>query len=202
MLASDVHNPEFSGATNPDDALFVEFYWHEPLDTWHLATTGQKRYFDKQPFVLIQRSGDQTTVIRTPIREEHKRRFPRQWMHFQMKEGLVDTKNLPGTPLESWDEIKDKADYLLDLKSKRFFTVESIAMASDAQVQGIGMGGLGLREKAKQFLKAQLGAEVKNELAKKDSEIAELRQMVETLASEVRAKKGPGRPRNEDKEAA
>lgn len=200
MLASDVANPNFSGASNPDDALFVEFYWHEPVDDWLMRTTGEKKVLDRRPFVLIQRPGDNTTVIRTEAREDHKQRFPRQWMYFQMKEGLVDTKNLPGTPLESWDELKDKQDYILDLKSKRFFTVEAIAMASDAQVQGIGMGGLGLREKAKQFLKAQMGNEVKQELAKKDEEIAELRRMVESLAEKIGEpeKRGPGRPRKED----
>ena len=29
---SDVGNQNFMGAQNPDDLLFVEFYWHEPED--------------------------------------------------------------------------------------------------------------------------------------------------------------------------
>lgn len=201
MIASDVANREFAGASNPDDALFVEFYWHEPLDTWHQMTTGEKRLMPKVPFVLIQRPGDQTSVIRTAVREEHKRRFPRQWLYFQMKEGILDTKDIPGTPLEAWPEVAEKQDYLLDLKSKRFFTVESVAMASDAQVQAIGMGGLGLREKARIYLKQQASDGLQYELQKKDSEIAELRKMVEDLAASVN-KRGPGRPRAEDKEAA
>lgn len=200
MLASDIANPNFSGASNPDDTLYVEFYWYEPVDDWTHRITGEKKVLPKVPYVLIQRPGDHTTVIRTEAREDHKRRFPRQWLYFQTKEGLIDTKDLPGTPLESWDELKDKQDYILDLKSKRFFTVESVALASDAQVQGIGMGGLSLREKAKQFLKAQMGNEVKQELAKKDEEIAELRRMVESLAEKIGEpeKRGPGRPRKED----
>lgn len=202
MLASDVANPEFAGPQNPDESLFVEFYWNEPIDDWTLRTTGEKKTLPKVPFVLIQRPGDQTTVIRTEVREDHKRRFPRQWLYFQMKEGLVETKDLPGVPLDSWEELSDKPDYLLDLKSKRFFTVESVAMASDSQIQGIGMGGVSLREKAKQFLKKQMNGAVQDELKKKDQEIAELRKMVEEIAAKQRGdepeKRGPGRPKKED----
>lgn len=200
MLASDVANPEFTGPQNPDASLFVEFYWHEPIDDWKYRTTGEKVKLPRTPFILIQKPGDQTSTIRVAVREDHKRRFPNQWLYFQMKEGMVETKDLPGTPLESWEELKDKPDYLLDLKSKRFFTVESVAMASDSQVQGIGMGGLSLREKAKDFLRNQMNASVKDEIAKRDKQIEELRQMVESLATQVKPdeKRGPGRPKKED----
>lgn len=40
MLASDLANPEFLGAKDPNTMLAVEFYNHSALDTWETQKTG------------------------------------------------------------------------------------------------------------------------------------------------------------------
>ena len=62
------------------------------------------------------------------------------------------------------------------LKYMRFSVVEQVANASDAQCQKMGMQGFGLREQARQALRARVGADVKKEMDKKDAEIAELKE--------------------------
>ena len=204
MLASDLNNPQFAGATNPDANLFVQFYMapRQLGNGFPIHPDFEKENPDwrtkKVPWVMIQKPGDATLVLREEVNEEHKKRWPEKWLYFQMQEGMIDgAKDMPGTPIESWPEVAEKLDWVHDLKAKRFYTVESIAAANDQQVQGIGMGGLGLREKAKQFLKGQMDAGVRAEIAKRDEEIAELRKMVMELVE----KRGPGRPPKE-KEAA
>ena len=89
MLASDLNNPEFVGAVNPDSLLYVEFYWHEPIDKWSSEQATMKAgkrvviKLPKQPFVRIMRPGDQTTIVETAVREDHKARWPEKWMYWQ-----------------------------------------------------------------------------------------------------------------------
>ena len=69
----------------------------------------------------------------------------------------------------------------------RFNTVEQLAGASDAQIQRLGMGGLGLRVKAREAVKARNEAEIRKVTEKQDREIAELRAMVEKLTKDKKA---------------
>jgi hypothetical protein len=174
MLASDVANPEYVGSRNPDDALFVEFYMFDGYDKNKTIEKGKKIRLDPTPYVRIAVPGDKTSIIETPVREDHKRRWPQKWLYFQMKEGLISgDQDLPGWKLEDWDYLD--AEQVRELKYQRFSIVEQIAGASDAQIQKVGMGGVALREAAKRALKDKMGAEVREEIEKKDREIASLR---------------------------
>ena len=166
MLDSDVNNA--------DSGLHVEFFHHTEKDR-------------EMQFVRIQNPGDKLNIIERPVEEGDKRRFPRQWLYFQMKnsEGQI-----LGTPLEEWN--KDFPDefnkyQLEELHSLKFQSVEQLATASDAQLQRIGLGSTGLREKARLYLTNKNKSESTKELEKTRAELDELKaQMAELLA----AKKG------------
>jgi len=205
MLASDLNNPEFAGAVNPDDLLSVEFYWAEPIDKWESEKQGKAVKMARQVFVRIMRPGDQLSILEVPARDDHKKRWPAKWLFFQMQEGMVAEAEIPGWKIEEWDELN--ADQVRELAHKRFQTVEQIAGASDAQVQGIGMGGLALREKAKIALRGKMGVEVKEELEKRDEKLEALQaqnealqkqmaEMAETMAK-LAAPKPRGRPKKD-----
>lgn len=219
-LASDLNNPEFVGAKNPDSGLFVEFYWEEPVDAWASREASIKEQrnvkvkLPKQPFIRIMVPGDKTSEITQAVQEHHKRRFPQQWMAWQINEGLIGgAEDIPGWKIAEWPELD--ADQVRELTYMRFSTVEQIAGASDKQIQGIGMGGVNLREKAKAALRDRMGAEVKSELEKRDAENADLKARLAALESLVmktatatpadgtptvelvgvnEQKRGPGRP--------
>lgn len=177
MLASDLNNKEFVGAVNPDDLLHVEFYWHEPIDWNKMQDTGREvKTGERLPYVRIMQPGNQTSIIETPVRDDHKARWPQKWLAWQMREGLIENAadDVPGWRIEEWPVIKP--DQVRELKYLRFSTVEQIAGASDAQVQRLGMGGIGLREQARAAIKERMRAEVKEELQARDKEIAELRE--------------------------
>lgn len=196
MLASDLQNHEFTGAVaNPDDLLHVHFYWHEPIDKWESEKIGRPVKMTKRlpktddkgvttfvdtgevlrvPFVRFMRPGDKDTIMEVMVEDTHKRRWPQKWMAWQMQEGLLDGEGtIPGWRIEDWTDIQP--DQVHELKYLRFSTVEQVAGASDAQVQRMGMGGLALREKAKIALRNRMGAEVREEIARKDAEIQEMK---------------------------
>jgi hypothetical protein len=191
LLASDLNNPDFVGATNPDSQLYVEFYWHEPVDKWASEVKTQeqgKRVVvkgERQAFVRIMRPGDQTTIIETPVREDHKQRWPERWMYWQMSEGLVDNQVVPGWRIDEWPYLMDKPELLRELKYTRFQTVDQVAGASDAQVQKMGVGGMGLREQARIDLRGHYNKEVAKQLEDKDRELNEMKERMAKLEALV-----------------
>ena len=65
--------PLDSDENGADSKLFVEFY-------------EQERMPDRgKVYVRIMVPGDTTNIIDQPVRDDHKERFPRQWLHFQMQ---------------------------------------------------------------------------------------------------------------------
>jgi hypothetical protein len=178
MLDSDV--------ANADSLLHVEFYISEEKD------------YKGKPFIRIIVPGDKTNIVEQMVRDDHKERFPRQWLYFQMKQNEQDG-SLPGTPLRAWAEADPEfinAGRLEELQILKFQTVEQVATASDSQLQRIGMGGSGLREKARLFLTQKNKADGSAELEKTRQELDELKaQMAELIAA-----RKPGRPKKEQED--
>ena len=175
MLDSDINNA--------DAQLHVEFYLSD-LKGW-----------EGKPFVRIQAPGDKTNIVERPVLEEHKARFPRQWLYFQMKQNETDTAVI-GTPLETWQA--ESTDFskaqMEELKILRFQTIEQVALASDSQLQRIGMGGPGLRERARMFLQSRNKTEAARELEDTKKQLAELQSQMAELMDKPRR----GRPPKED----
>lgn len=165
---------------NADERLTVEFYTHKLPP------------YEGKPFVRIVIPGDQTNVIDQPVREDHKRKYPRQWLYFQMQsqEGALP----PGTPLADWHKdrpIEFNEHQLAEMQVLKFQVVEQIAQASDRQLERVGMGGIGLREKARAYLAHKNKSSSANEITSLKEEIEQLKAL---MAGE---KRGPGRPRKD-----
>jgi len=177
MLDSDVHNS--------DTHLFVEFYEYE------------NDPYKGRPFVRIMTPGDKTNVIETFANDDHKMRFPRQWLAFQMK-GSDEVAMLIGVPLSRWrqerpDDLSEVQQ--AELQILKFQTVEQVATSTDAQLQRIGMGAAGLRERARAYLTGKNNAEAESKNSALQAEIDELKKQMQAFLSERR---GPGRPKKEE----
>lgn len=173
MLDSDIGNG--------DQHLHVEFYTYD------------KDPYKDRPFVRIIVPGDKTNVVDQPVRDDHKARFPRQWLHFQMQ----GAPQAIGTPLQEWckDQPVEFTDYqMAELQILKFQTVEQVATASDGQLQRVGMGATGLRDKARAYLLNKNQSESSSELAKTRTELEELKEQMAELLAE---KRKPGRPKKE-----
>ncbi len=187
MLASDLNNRDFQGATNPDSLLHVEFYMYAPVDKWSTDTQGKVIKRPEMPFIRIMKPGDNTSILDTPVREDHKQRWPDKWLYFQMQQWMITgVSDIPGWKIDDWEELDDEQKR--ELKFLRFSVVEQIAGASDSQVQKMGMGGMGLRERAKIALRAKMGAETKSAIEQKDKEISELKSHMQRLEQMIMAR--------------
>lgn len=152
MLASDDQNPNFVGARNPDASLHVQFY-EELVKNNYQSEQQKKPVFESHDFVCISIPGQQQlTVTRTYANDDHKRRFPRQWQAYKERAGSGE--KIIGTPTSEWPRLSKHQ--VEELRVARFYTVEAIANASDAQLSGIGMiagqSAFTFRDDAKRFL--------------------------------------------------
>ena len=175
-----------SDENNADSRLQVRFYKRPVQQEAETLALGRPIYkeFD---FVHICVAGDTLTEIDTYVLQSHKTRFPIQWANYQNRIGK-DDQEVIGTPVAEWPLVsKSQAE---ELRAMRFYTVESIAGASDQQLQRMGMAAgmspYAFRDKAKSFLnlasdsaetdkRTQEINELKEELAKKAEENAKIK---------------------------
>lgn len=192
MLASDDHNPEFVGAKNPDDALAVEFYDFQAVDEWatreQYERTGDKTPVLKKecPFVRISIPGNNLNIVERPADGRDVNRFPRQWLYYQMSTGkIANAGNVPGMQIDAWEDVSP--EIRRQLKFLRFVTVEQLAGATDAQIQGIGMGAERFREQAKQAIAQRNRMQVSKEVQERDQKIEEQAQQLKALQAQMDA---------------
>jgi hypothetical protein len=179
-----------SDTQGADSRLQVRFYKKSVQQEQESMDAGRPIYKDFD-FVHICVAGDTLTEIDTYALNSHKQRFPIQWANYMNRQGAHD-EEVVGTPISEWPLVsKSQAE---ELRAMKFYTVESIANASDQQLQRMGMAAgmspYAFRDKAKAFLnlatnaaetdkrEAEINA-LKEELAKKELETAKIRQETE-----------------------
>jgi hypothetical protein len=167
-----------------DSRLAVTFY-KRSMKQDDASMEAGRPIFKEFDFIRICVPGDSLTEIDTYANESHKQRFPRQWAHYQNQVGTQEA--IIGTPIEEWTIIsRSQAD---ELKGIKFHTVESVANASDLQLQRIGMiAGMNpynFRDKAKAFLSL---ADQVGETNQREEELSKLRQENASLKMESDAK--------------
>lgn len=172
-----------SDMNNADNALHVEFY------------KSQEEGYKDVPFVRIHIPGDKTTVIDQPVREDHKERFVRQWLYFQMKNN--EGAEVYGTMLSKWnaDDPKEFDKFQMEeLQILKYQTVEQVSTSTDAQLQRVGMSGFALRDKARAYLARQNQTAASTALEDAQKQIEMLKEQMALLTSKPKM----GRPKKED----
>lgn len=185
----------------PDAALHVRFQMlsiYQPYDSANPLLpdgkpnprfTGNPVYRDI-PHIEISvpsESGLCLNRIVNEVRPDHKARFKAKWEMFQLSQG--DGDQIIGTKLSEWPGItRSRAE---ELRAMKYYVVEQIAAASDAQVQGLGMDGVTLRNKAVQYLKmAKETAHAERqaaEIAKRDAELNAANERMAKMEEQLRA---------------
>lgn len=191
-----------SDEKQPDAGLYVEFYSKAVKNEFESEKQGRPIYADVD-YVKIMSPGNQLSEIHQAVRPDHKQRFPLHWAHYQNIHGK-DQKEV-GTPLTQWPRLSPAQ--CEELHALKFRTVESIAHASDAQIQSVGMaGGMGghaFREAAQRYLRAAQGdseinkqaeelAKLKEKDAAREAEMAAMRERMDALLTAKPEKKKSG----------
>ena len=162
-----------SDEQNADSRLQVRFY-KRPVQQEQESLEAGRPIYKEFDFVHICVAGDTLTEIDTYVLPSHKTRFPIQWANYMNRQGANEPE-VVGTPVAEWPLVsKSQAE---ELRAMKFHTVESIAAASDQQLQRMGMAAgmspYAFRDKAKSFLNL---ATASAETDKRDQELNSLRE--------------------------
>ena len=168
------------------DANFVTFDRRAVHNAAESLRQGHPIYKDVDYIKIVSPGG--LNIIETPVRSDHKARYPRLWANCQA--AMDGKEQMIGTPLAQWPAVtKAQGETLRGLS---FFTVEQIAAASDAQVQAIQMVAPDLRGRAQQWLKQsnarQALEEAEKQKVKDDAEKQELRDRLAKLEAMLQEK--------------
>ena len=165
-----------SDVQNADSRLAVKFH-SAPVKNEFESERQGRPIFEDRDMITIYVPGDSTLTVVAEVREDHKQRFPLQWAHYRNKHS-DDPRNI-GTPISEWPLVTPAMAE--ELRGLRFFTVESVAAASDNQLQSIGMrvgmNPLTFRERAKNYLSLAAG---EANMSERD---AEIKRLIEENAS-------------------
>lgn len=132
----------------PTGAAHVRFYIRPVVDADATQNAGRTIHRDAT-YVEISTPGDKTTVVDRALREDDKRRFPKEWLAF---EANLSQEGAAGTLLSAWGAISPAI--VEDYRVVKVKTVEQLAALSDANVASLGMLGRTHRQMARDFLEA------------------------------------------------
>jgi len=156
-----------------DEGLYVLFTTEAIQSDLKTKESGRPVFEDIE-IIEIRIPGDDKTIIKTIVSDEHRERFPDEYDAF--KENAVFSDS--GTPLEHWPAVTKSQ--VAALKHNHIMNVEDLANLSDANVANI-MGGNELKQKAKAFLAS---ANDNALVEKQASEIEELRTAIKALQAD------------------
>jgi len=188
--------------TQEDAVLAVKFYQKEVQNQFATDQAGRPIMY-MADYVRIEIPGNMLSIIDTVANDEHKKRFPIQWAQYQ-NEKTADG-DVQGTLLRDWSLLTTAQ--AAEMRHYKFYTVEQVANASDAQISALGMlagmAPFSFRDKARAYLDQAKDSSVvmaqAEELRRRDQEIQDLKDQMQRLIAATERK--PGRPRKEATEA-
>jgi hypothetical protein len=165
------------------DALQVEFTI-EPIENSEQTKKQGRPVSDYVEMITIRVPGE-VDFRKEAVTEEHKRRFPRQYLAFHANESQEAAS---GTPISDWPQVSRA-----QVQEARHFgcvTVEQLAEATDAAMKALGPGWLTIRQKARDWLKSasdgSVLAKLRSELAERDARLETLEKMLTTQAQALK----------------
>lgn len=126
--------------------------------------------FDDTEMIEIRVPGDSTTIIRVPVTNEYRSRFPDEYNAYKANAAMPET----GTPLEQWAALSPSQ--IAQFKAQNIRTVEQLAEVADSNANF--MGANELRTKAKAYLKTAQDAAI---VEKQEAALEELRAEIAAL---------------------
>lgn len=183
-----------------DQGAIGSFEWLQEFKPFLSRQAGHEIY-EPVLYIRITIRGNDKLEVHRPATEADKRRFPFSWQEFQRGEDAAAR----GTALSKLPGIDP--GMLRGYHAKNIFTIEDLALVSDANLGNIGLGGRELRKKAIDYvenLKATHGAsealarmqsiidQERERAAKKDALLEQALQAIAELQKpKERKKPGP-----------
>ena len=141
--------------------------------------------FEEVDFIKIQAPGSKTVYDQPanmdshPNRPSDPERFPSAWAAYQ-----AGQSGHGGTDIYEWEGVTHADARRFDLNGIR--TVEQLARVSDANLAGLGVGALALRQKAREFVSGNSTENMlRQQLGEQAQQITKLTDVVNSLLEKL-----------------
>lgn len=159
------NTPEFQAGADKQDTSFPEFRMEAVKNNFESVRQGRP-VFEEKEFITIRVPGDRKTEWSGPVKDEHRRRWPRHYAAFKSEQEAPSE----GMPLSEWPAVT--RSQVLELASANVKTIEQLAkLPDDLLNKAVNMGGFHLREKAQRWIEQANGAEPMERLAAENAEL-------------------------------
>lgn len=172
---SFVDTPDFDPEARKRDGAIPRFYIEARKNNFRSEAEGRP-CFDDVEKVEILIPGDRRSSWDGLVKDEHRKRFPREYHAF--KAGLDAPEQ--GTPISQMPGItRSQAE---ELAFSHVKTIEALAgLPDDLLSKAAGMGGMALREKARRWVEATNGSAPMEKLAAENDQL-------KTMMAEMQAR--------------
>lgn len=156
-----------------DDTSCIVIFEMEWLGDEEASVEKGMRVGRQVPYVEIRFPGDKTKIVRRPVTDEDKQRWPRQWEHFEK----TGKPSLEGFPIEDVPSFT-RGDVQM-FKSNGIATLEQLAAIEDGNLPGMWRK---YRDTARAMIKTAKDTKVATKLEKENSD---LRAQIDDLKEQV-----------------
>lgn len=176
---SFIDTPDFDPDARKRDGAIPRFYIEPRKNNFRSEQEGRP-CFDDAEKVEILIPGDRRSAWDGLVKDEHRKRFPREYAAF--KAGLDAPE--AGTPIAQMPGItRSQAE---ELAFSHVKTIEALAnLPDDLLSKAVGMGGHALRAKAQRWIEATNGAAPMEKLAAENDQLkammAEMQARMEAM---------------------
>lgn len=136
---------------------------------------------DQVEWVDVVIAGDRNSQPSHKVTDIDKHKWPDEYSAFKNGAKMP----VQGTPLSEWNQLS--VSQVADLTSIGVLTVDMLADLSDSQIQGYGMGGMQLREKAKAFIETSADQAIPQHLATQNAKLTEDMTFMEKQVEDMKA---------------
>lgn len=157
---------------HPDstDGLFPIFHYETRKNEAKSLEAGTNIY-ERIPYVEIIAPGNDKEKINRRVKPSDKERWPEHWRRFE--EGH-EKPVFDGMPVTEWPMCD--VHLARTLNDAHIYTVEQLAEVPDVDIQILGPGMMGLKNKAREWVRNKLG---------RSEEIERLTREIETLKEQL-----------------
>ncbi len=167
-----------------DDKLIVGFYKESRLHSAKSREEGRPVY-ESADFVQIQHPGENLNIVKRPVMDSDKQRWPRQWSQF-----VQGTSQIPeGVPLSLL--FPSRPHIVATLRGYNIHTVEQLSRLSGEAISTVGMGAQEWVNLADRYMEqADKGVnhhQFEKAMADKEAQIVALQRQVAEVTALVRS---------------
>lgn len=178
-----------SGVGIPNTGNVFPVFFREAVKNDIKSLEAGRPIFDTQEYIRIIIPGDNLNSPVRLIKESDKVVYAEAYQRFKNEEAMA----FDGTPVDAWPRLELKQVYAL--KAQGFFTVESIANVTDANLNKLGLGAMMLRDMAKAYIEAAKNggnaerlvaenAQLRTDMSTMARTIDDLKQLIEKMAKD------------------